>query len=199
MKRYILVILSFVFILAGCSNIETKADADEVSDILKKHLDVSPYIPKTDYEIGSVILEYYPSDGNDEDREPFYATVNFYDSTAKKKITDEKDKKIWNDNTPDKKLIYGDIYEDKSKISIEIYPDSHVNNINIMDSEEKNIAGHEVQYQTIKHNMDGESSETILMSINFNDISYIIEYNDQSNSIEDGIKEVAENIIKNNI
>lgn len=63
----------------------------------------------------------------------------------------------------------------------------------LMDAEQFEIDGQEVQYQYISR-----ESETVFILMNFDDIGYQIQYSADTEDIEEEAKEFAEEIIKNN-
>lgn len=193
MKRIILTFAAFVFVLAGCGNSNAETAVSDVSEVFNDYLNISPYIPSTDYEIGAVIMEYRPGT---EDQDPFHATINYYDSLGKLEELDDESKEWWKENTTERDLVYGDLYEDPSAISIEIYPAGKFGGM--VDAGIIELAGHEVQYQSLKQGTSGRNSDHIFIAINFDDVSYVVQYNDQSENAEKNAKKLAENIIENN-
>lgn len=189
MKKIILLFTILILIVTGCgsSDVET-----EVSGIINDQLGISPYIPETDFEIGTVILEYIPGF---EDRDPRSAVVNYFDSLEEKEPIDEDLKESWQESNLERELIYGDLYMEPNAISLEIFPDGVGT---LVDSEIIEVAGLEIQYQFLERGIDGRNSDTVFMLIDFEDVGYQIMYNVKSDDIEEEAKELAEDIIENN-
>jgi len=191
-------IVLLLIIISACTNINSDqssngdAETTEVSEIINEHLGISPYIPKTDYELGTVLLEFTPPGA--EDPEPWKATISYFESLDDSEAADEEMIKEFEENDPlDRKFLYGNLYPEGRIIFIEVYPDG----INMVDSEIIEIAGHDVQYEFLKEE-DGRDGNHVSMAINFEDVGYSIMYSVQSDNIEEEAKKLAEDIIKNN-
>lgn len=197
MKKMIGVLIAFVFVVTGCGTTGSTnggADTSEVSAIINEHLGISPYIPETDYELGTVLLEYFPEGVRDE--EPHKATISYFESLDELETLDEEMRKEFEENDPlNRKFLYGDMYLEGRIIFIEIYPEG----INMQDGEVIDILGHDVQYVYYEKG-DGRDFDFVIMTINFDDVGYSIEYlnRGQSDNIQEEAKALAEDIIENN-
>lgn len=200
MKKVLLMLVAITFILVGCGKDDgeskvsgNKEGETEVSEIIKEHLGISAYIPKTDYELGTVILVSHPTE---KDLEPYNATISYFESLDELEGADEESIKHWKENNEGNELIYGELYAEPRLIFIEIYPPG----VDLLDLETIEIAGHEVQYQFLEGGKEGRDpgSNHVTMMINFEDVGYAITYSAQSDDIEAEAKRLAEDIIKNN-
>lgn len=196
MKKVILVLVAFVFVMTGCGTTGSTnggADTSEVSAIINEHLGISPYIPETDYKLGAVVLEH-----DLVNLEPHYATINYYDSSGDLTEPDEETMASFEERFPERKVVYGTLYIESSVISIEVYPvDGLGGGMHDEDAEIIDISGHDVKYVYYKKG-DGRDLDFVVMAINFDDVGYRILYNVQSDNIEEEAKKLAEEIIKNN-
>lgn len=188
MKKVVLMLVAFFFLMTGCGTTGSTnggANTSEVSEIINEHLGISPYIPEIDHELGAVILEHYMTT-----QEPFYATINYFESLNGLTAATEEMMKQWKEDFPNRELVYGTLYVEPPIITIDIYP---AGNYKGSDGEIINIAGHEVQYSFIQR-----ESKTIFMDMHFDNVSYSIRYSVESDNIEKEAKKLAEDIIKSN-
>lgn len=197
MKKIILVTLAFVFVLTGCVTSSGGAETTKVSEIINEHLGISPYIPETDYELGTVLLEYYPQLGSEE-KEPHYATISYFESLDELEPADEETIKEFEENDPlNRKFLYGYLYLEGRIVFIEIFPGQ----FEMLDEEVEviDVLGHDIQYVYYEKG-DGRDLDMVRMTINFDDVGYRIEYlnRGQSDNIEEEAKKLAEDIINNN-
>lgn len=202
MKKIFWVLIAFVFVMTGCGTTGSTnggADTSEVSEIINEHLGISPYIPETDYELGTVLLEYHPlPEPGSEEKEPLKATVSYFESLVDSEPADEEMMEWFEENDPlDRDLLYGNLYAKGRIIFIEVYPGQ----INMGDEEVEviDILGHDIQY-VYYGKEDGRDLDMIMMTINFDDVGYSIEYlnRGQSDNMEEEAKALAEDIIENN-
>ena len=103
--------------------------------------------------------------------------------------------KHWEENFPERELVYGTLYVEPAVITIGIYL---AGEYEMGDGQIIEIAGHEIRYLFLKQGTDGRDSDDIFMAMHFDDVTYFIRYSVQSDNIQEAAKELAEDIIKNN-
>lgn len=191
-------LVTLLIVIAACTNITAGKNSNEdISKIIHEHLGISPYVPETKYELGTVLLEYHPQFGSEE-KEPLKATISYFESLDELEKADEEMVEWFEENDPlGRDLLYGDLYPQGRIIFIEIYP----GRIEMGDEEVEdiNVLGHDIQYVYYEKG-GGRDLDMVMMTINFDDVGYSIEYlnRGQSENIEEEAKELAEDIIKNN-
>lgn len=186
LKKYILIVM--LFLLVGCG--QSTSGSGDISEEINEYLGVTPYLPETDYPIGHVSIEYGPNPKAEDDGptkgEPINAQVEYNISQDEK--VDEKSLEEWEESNR-QEVIYGDLYMDGAAIMVTIFKGDGGE---IKDADLIEIDGHEVQYQFIERN-----TEAVIIRINFDGISYMIQYLAEENDIEEEAKEFAKEIISN--
>ncbi|WP_368653316.1 hypothetical protein AB4Y30_16720 [Ornithinibacillus sp. 4-3] len=182
MKKLVFLFVLMVLVIAGCGKSE---GVPEITELIDEHLNVSPYIPKIDHEIGTVTLEYIVGF---EDGDPQSVNVEYKASLDEK--VDSELVEVWQEENPATEIIYGDLYMDPAVIVLTIFPEGAGS---IIDAEIIEIDGHEIEYLKTEEGLD-----IVHMNINFDDVGYSIQYAVESDDIDEAAKDFAEDIIKNN-
>jgi len=186
-KMIIAVLLPLSFLIAACNN--SSAETDEMKQMIEDELGVSPYIPESD-SVGTMVLNYSPVLGDDDEPEkgdPFNVVIEYKASTDEK--ADEEMKEVWEERDPLRELIYGDLYMDPNTSKVTIFPEGVGE---MMDAEQIDIEGHEVQYQYIER-----ENGTVIMAMDFTDYGYMIEYYLIEGKTEEDAKAFAGDIVRN--
>ncbi|WP_100012110.1 hypothetical protein [Lentibacillus sediminis] len=185
MKKYLLLVV--LFVLAGCG--QAYINTAEISGEIDEYLGVTPYLPELDYPIGHAHIEYNTTfeDGEPARGEPWKATIEY--KVSQDEQVDDQFREAWEDEVPDREIIYGELYMDQSAVLLSVYKDEAGT---LQNAEVIEIVGHEVQYQHIQR-----GTEAVIMLINFEDIGYEIQYLVEEEDIEEEAKAFAEEIINN--
>lgn len=185
MKKYI--VLAMLFLLIGCGQ-SSNGNAD-ISEKINDYLAITPYLPQTDYEIGTVIIQHSPQIENGEmtKGKPFTASISYHVSQNEK--VDEAFLEAWEKEHQFEEIIYGDLFMDQTAIIVTVAPGGigELGHAELIE-----IENHHVQYQYIER-----EPETVFILINFDDVGYQIQYSAGSSNIEEAAKAFAAEIIIN--
>src|SRR5699024_8916173 len=102
----------------------------------------------------------------------------YFESLDDLQQVDEEMMEWWEEEFPERELLYGDLYVEGSTISIEVYRAGEFGGLAHADIIE--IGGHEVQYDYLKKGTDGRDSNHVFMVMHFDDVIYSIRYSAHS-------------------
>ncbi|MUK87879.1 hypothetical protein GMD78_05630 [Ornithinibacillus sp. L9] len=175
MRKNLLLVMLFI-LLVGCK--QGSVDSEDIKDRINEELGISPYIPKTDFPIGTVILSY------DVNGNPWSVDIEYV--ASKEEPLDDEAVKQWEENEL-KKIIYGDLYYDESVIQVSIYKEGSGT---LADAELIEIDDREVQYQLVQEDL-------VVMAVDVEDYGYSIRYHLPGSESEEDAKSIVEDIIRN--
>ncbi|MGP4072042.1 hypothetical protein ACTWQB_05755 [Piscibacillus sp. B03] len=183
MKKIVFSLL--LVLLIGCG---TSGGSEPLSDKINEQIGVKPYLPETEYPINLAIIEYRTvlEDGEQVKGDPLKARVEYGVSQEEK--VDQEFLESWKEQHPDLEIIHGNLYMDQTAIGLSISPGGvgEMTNAEVIE-----IEGHEVDYQFIER----EETQPVIISINFEDVGYMIEYQAEEDDIEEEAKAFAADII----
>ncbi|MEC5423513.1 hypothetical protein QGM71_08395 [Virgibacillus sp. C22-A2] len=186
MGKYLFLILLFLMLFVGCS--QGSDETDIITEKIDEELGISPYIPKVEFPIGTVIVSYDFKVENEETvkGEPKSAVIEYL--VSKENSLDEETKEEWEESEV-KKVIYGELYTGQSAIQMTISKDAIGE---ISGADQIDIDGHEVQYLLVQEDVD-----LVIMAMDFNDYGYTVQYSLVEGESEEDAISFLKDIINN--